>query len=78
MTGVLSLAAIREEREPSPDCIHELADGRRMYLYSAVYQHADEDEELYFWAFDLLDAERRVLSISRTLVVVGQLARMPE
>lgn len=75
MTGVLSLAAAREEREPDPDCVHELADGRRMYLFTAVYQHADDDEELYLWAFDLLDAERRVLSISLTLVVVGQVER---
>ncbi|MCO5082627.1 MAG: hypothetical protein M9955_13350 [Rhizobiaceae bacterium] len=78
MTSILSLAAVRKEREPDAECVHELEDGRKMFLFSAVYQHGEEEEDIYIWAFDLLDAERRVLSMARTLVIVGQLSRMPE
>lgn len=74
MPDVISLEAERDRRT-GPDAEFQTVDqyGRSMFAFMADYEHDGSIFSVRLWAYDFVDAERRISSMRSGLVLAGQI-----
>ena len=65
----------RREEESKLDLEFHTTDrrGRDMFLFAADYEYDDRSFTISFWAYDMADAEQRVVEMRAGLVLQGQI-----